>query len=123
MKKCVLPKAVYTCSIYRSSYSLPFKTVFQLLLIIVSTYCVIECSLIENLHPGLKSLGEPCYLVYNINNPSLERATVNLMALLPSSKTSSESGLVLRCRAKRIERIALMEDAFTITVSTNAERN
>lgn len=77
-------------------------------------------SQVNILRIGLRSLGEPCLLVYSIGSPSLEQATANLMALLPASANASETDLVLRCRDNRIERVGIMDEALKLTVSINA---
>ena len=57
---------------------------------------------------GLNSFIEPCYAIYDIDSPGLERAVTGLKATIT---TPEDTQVVARCRQKRINRIKLMNAA------------
>jgi hypothetical protein len=66
---------------------------------------------------GLNSFVEPCYLVYDIQNPRLDVALADLKSLL--QVRTMDVDLTDRCRQKRIERVRLMNDALELAVSVS----
>lgn len=64
---------------------------------------------------GLNNYVEPCYLVYDIEATRVDEAVRNLSQLLP--RRSNYRDLVEKCRAQRIERLRLWENANNLTVN------
>ncbi|KAF8226105.1 hypothetical protein L208DRAFT_1425249 [Tricholoma matsutake] len=58
----------------------------------------------------LDNLTEPCFLVYDVPTPSLEKALSHLRLSLKVD--SKEDSLVLRCREKRLERVRTMNEVI-----------
>lgn len=79
----------------------------------VSTNTVLDVVLMAFL--GLANFLEPCYLVYDVPTPLLDKAVAQLKSSLPIG--SHDSSLVVRCRNKRIERIQNMNNVIQETVS------
>ena len=57
---------------------------------------------------GLNSFIEPCYSIYDINSPDLDRAAAELKATIAIQE---DNQVVVRCRQKRVDRIKLMNSA------------
>jgi len=57
---------------------------------------------------GLNSFIEPCYVIYDIDSPDLDRAAGELKKTIAIPE---DTQVVVRCRQKRIERIKLMNSA------------
>jgi len=57
---------------------------------------------------GLNSFIEPCYTIYDIDSPDLDRAAGELKETIA---IPDDIQVVVRCRQKRIERIKLMNSA------------
>lgn len=57
---------------------------------------------------GLNSFIEPCYAIYDIHSPDLDRAATELKKMIDISE---DTQLVVRCRQKRVERVKLMNAA------------
>jgi hypothetical protein len=57
---------------------------------------------------GLNSFIEPCYTIYDIHSPDLDRAAAELKTTIAIPE---DSQVVVRCRQKRIDRIGLMNAA------------
>jgi len=57
---------------------------------------------------GLNSFIEPCYAIYDIHTPDLDRAAAELKETIAISE---DTQLVVCCRQKRIERIKLQDVA------------
>lgn len=64
---------------------------------------------------GLNSFVEPCNLVYDVPNPAMDEALVNLKKILVFG--TSDNGLTDRCRNQRIERVRLNDEAIEEIVS------
>ncbi|EDR15426.1 uncharacterized protein LACBIDRAFT_301740 [Laccaria bicolor S238N-H82] len=58
----------------------------------------------------LNSFVEPCNLMYDVPNPAMDEALVNLKRILVFG--TSENGLTARCRNQRIERVRLNDEAI-----------
>lgn len=67
----------------------------------------------------LDNLTEPCFLVYDVPTPSLEKALSHLRLSLKVD--SKEDSLVLRCREKRLERVRTMNEVIKNCVSQRSE--
>jgi len=63
---------------------------------------------VTDVSKGLNSFIEPCYAIYDINSPDLDRAAAELKETIPITE---DTQVVVRCRQKRIERIKLMNAA------------
>jgi len=63
---------------------------------------------------GLSHFLEPCYLVYDVETPALDEASLSLKKCL--SLKMSEDSITSRAREKRIERVRLMNDECVRTV-------
>jgi len=63
---------------------------------------------------GLNSFIEPCYSIYDIHSPGLDRAAAELKATIDIPE---DNQIVVRCRQKRIDRIKLMNSANRELVS------
>jgi hypothetical protein len=61
-----------------------------------------------DVHKGLNSFIEPCYAIYDIHTPDLDRAVAELKKMIAIQE---ETQVVVRCRQKREERIKLMNAA------------
>ena len=57
---------------------------------------------------GLNSFIEPCYVIYDICSPDLDRAATELKKIIAAPE---DTQIVVRCQQKRIERIKLMNSA------------
>ena len=57
---------------------------------------------------GLNSFIEPCYSIYDINSPDLDRAAAELKGIITIPE---DNQVVVRCRQKRVDRIKLMNSA------------
>ena len=57
---------------------------------------------------GLNSFIEPCYAIYDIHSPDLDRAAAELNKIIAIPE---DTQVVVRCRQKRIERVKLMNSA------------
>ena len=64
--------------------------------------------LVTDIFQGLNSFIEPCYSIYDIHSPDLDRATAELKATID---VPGDNQIVVRCRQKRIDRIELMNSA------------
>ncbi|KAH7923993.1 hypothetical protein BV22DRAFT_1196262 [Leucogyrophana mollusca] len=64
---------------------------------------------------GLQSFLEPCYLVYEVENDGIAQALDALKVCIHSGKDYND--VMLRARAKRIERIQLMNKAIEATTA------
>ncbi|KAH9947692.1 hypothetical protein B0H21DRAFT_737636 [Amylocystis lapponica] len=67
----------------------------------------------------LSGFAEPCYVVYDIDNPGLESASTDLRSCLAPDRHSN--AIVSRCRARRIRRIELMNRASENTTQAILE--
>jgi proteasome activator subunit 4 len=63
----------------------------------------------------LNNFAEPCFLVFDIENPSVTKALEKLKSCLQI--TQAEEDIVSRCRKKRIERISVINEAINSTTS------
>jgi len=63
---------------------------------------------IIDIFEGLNSFIEPCYAIYDIHSPDLDRAAAELKATITIPE---DIQVVVRCRQKRIDRIKLMNVA------------
>ena len=72
------------------------------------------CLLVVDAVLGLGSFVEPCYVVYDIENPRLSQAVAEIRRLIP---LPSEGAVVQRCREQRIKRVGLWDEATEETVS------
>jgi hypothetical protein len=111
-KRCGPPKLVITDTSLAVP-SLPSKTVSQWCPKIVSTQ---PCERMNFLirFPGLNSFVEPCFLVYDVPTPALDKSLASLKDCLPFN--TKETFITHRCREKRIERIQLINEAVKRTV-------
>ncbi|EGN99641.1 hypothetical protein SERLA73DRAFT_159863 [Serpula lacrymans var. lacrymans S7.3] len=66
---------------------------------------------------SLQSFLEPCFLVYDVENPALDKSLSDLQACLTS--TEHDKDITRRAREKRIERVNLMNQAIDATVKTS----
>lgn len=57
---------------------------------------------------GLNSFIEPCYTIYDIHSPDLDRAAAELKAKITILE---DVQVVVRCRQKRLDRTKLMNSA------------
>ena len=57
---------------------------------------------------GLNSFIEPCYAIYEIYTPDLDRAAAELKETIAIPE---DTQVVVRCQQKRIERVKLMNAA------------
>jgi len=63
---------------------------------------------VTDVSQGLNSFIEPCYSIYDIHSPDLDRAAAELKATVTIPE---DNHVVVRCRQKRIDRIKLMNSA------------
>lgn len=64
---------------------------------------------------GLGSLIEPCTLIYEVENASLDEANASLKQLLPSAL--SDGSLVSKCREQRVRRLEILNESMDALVS------
>ena len=62
---------------------------------------------------GLGSFVEPCYVVYDIDNPGVSRAIAGVRACIPQVPSDD---IVKKCTAQRQLRVRLWNDAVQETV-------
>ncbi|KAI0961190.1 hypothetical protein AcV7_000358 [Taiwanofungus camphoratus] len=67
----------------------------------------------------LNTFAEPCYIVYEIENPGVQQALATLKACLGPDQKSGL--LVARCQAQRIERLKLANKAIALLIDSILE--
>jgi len=63
---------------------------------------------VPDVSKGLNSFIEPCYSIYDIQSPDLDRAAAELKATITIPE---DNQVVVRCRQKRVDRVKLMNSA------------
>jgi len=67
----------------------------------------------------MNALGEPCYVVYTIDNPGVQRAVTELKALVQANRDADS--IVSRCRTQRVKRLQLTNSAVSETTEALLE--
>lgn len=67
---------------------------------------------------GLGSFVEPCHVVYEVENPALTAASINLKSCLADS--ADDKVVVEKARAQRIERVRLWNKGSAETVRADS---
>ncbi|KAI0336090.1 hypothetical protein GY45DRAFT_1316150 [Cubamyces sp. BRFM 1775] len=65
------------------------------------------------------NFGEPCHVVYDIENGDLNAAAYALKSLVPAK--AGEDEVIVRCRKQRIDRISRFDQAVSLTTETLLE--
>ena len=69
---------------------------------------------------GMSNFGEPCHVVYDIENDDLDAAAHALKSLVPVS--AQEDDVTTKCRKQRLDRVSRMDQAVSQTVGLDLRK-